>query len=108
MGGSKKYKRIFDWHPDEAVARDKLTRFLCGWMGGPKRYHEKYGAISIPRVHAHLDIGEAERDMWINCMGEALTLQPYADALKAYLLRELSVPANHVLRRTQAGKTPEA
>ena len=29
-------------HPDDLAASiDKLARFFCGWMGGPKRYSEK-------------------------------------------------------------------
>ena len=48
-------------HPDDLTeAADKLHRFLCGWLGGPKLYREKYGAIHIPSAHAHLAIGEAE------------------------------------------------
>ena len=56
MSEKPQYERIFRWHPDPHEARDKLARFLCGWMGGPRRYHEKYGAISIPKVHAHLAV----------------------------------------------------
>ena len=48
--------------PDLTVARDKLARFLCGWLGGPKRYQERYGSISIPGSHAHLDVDADARD----------------------------------------------
>lgn len=89
--------RILRMHPrDLDVSRDKLSRFLCGWLGGPKLFSEKYGSITIPGVHAHLDIGEAERDAWLNCMQAALAKQPYADDFKAYMLRELGVPAERV------------
>ena len=65
--------RIRRMHPqDLEVSRDKLTRFLCGWLGGPKRYAQKYGPIQIPKAHAHLAIGSAERDAWLACMGAAL------------------------------------
>ena len=48
-------------HPqDLAPARDKLTRFLCGWLGGPKLYAEKYGSIVIPQFHARWPIGAAD------------------------------------------------
>ena len=84
-------------HPDDlSTSRDKLARFLCGWMNGPNRYREKYGEISIPAAHAHLTIGPAERDAWLTCMERAIAKQPYADAFKAYLLTELAVPANRV------------
>ena len=89
--------RIRKMHPQNLeVSRDKLTRFLCGWLGGPKRYAEKYGPIQIPKVHAHLPIGFAERDAWLACMEAALNDQPMAEDFKAYLLRELAVPAERI------------
>lgn len=84
-------------HPaDLSMSRDKLARFLCGWMNGPNRYHEKYGEISIPAAHAHLTIGPLERDAWLSCMERAIAEQPYTKAFKSYLLTELAVPANRV------------
>ena len=66
-------KRIRAMHPsDLEVTIDKLARFLCGWTGGPKRFSEKYGPIKIPLAHAHLEVGEAERDAWLLCMEHAL------------------------------------
>lgn len=72
---------------------DKLARFLCGWLGGPKLYRETYGPIRIPAAHAHLDIGISERDAWLKCMEVALESQPYQDDFKQYLLEQLFVPA---------------
>lgn len=78
---------------DLALSRDKLARFLCGWLGGPRRYSEKYGPINIPQAHRHLSIGEAERDAWLACMAQAIEQQPYAEDFKVYLLKALAVPA---------------
>ncbi|GAA3525294.1 group II truncated hemoglobin [Zobellella aerophila] len=67
-------------HPQDLTAsKDKLARFLCGWLGGPSLYREKYGPISIPQAHRHLAIGVAERDTWLACMAEALEQQPFAE-----------------------------
>ena len=89
--------RIRRMHPrDLEISRDKLARFLCGWLGGPKLFSEKYGPITIPGAHAHLDIGEAERDAWLNCMAEAASKQPFAEDFKEYLLVQLGVPAERV------------
>lgn len=82
--------------PDLALSRDKLTLFLCGWMGGPKLYHEKYGGINIPRDHAHLPIGEAERDAWLLCMEKAIAEQGYAPEFASYLLAQLRIPAQRI------------
>lgn len=84
-------------HPDALeVSRDKLARFLCGWLGGPHRYNEKYGRITIPGAHSHLDIGVSERDAWLACMRDAIARQPWPDDFKDYLLRALAVPAERV------------
>jgi len=81
-------------HADDLTeTRDKLCCFLSGWMGGPRLYKEKYGSINIPQAHQHLNIGEEERDAWMCCMRNALKNQPYPEALKTYLLDQLSVPA---------------
>jgi hemoglobin len=88
-------KIIRAMHPkDLDQSRDKLYRFLCGWLGGPKLYQEKYGPINIPGAHRHLDIGIAERDAWLLCMQRAADEQPYAEDFKAYLLKQLYPPAN--------------
>ncbi|MFP2770697.1 group II truncated hemoglobin [Oceanisphaera sp. KMM 10153] len=104
------FYRAMDTRPDAACIRamhpqdlteskDKLARFLCGWLGGPSRYKEKFGPISIPRAHALLAIGPAERDAWLACMAEALSQQNYDPEFKEYLLRALSVPAERCRTR---------
>ena len=96
MGSKPEYEKIHRWHPDETESRDKLARFLCGWMGGPRLFREKYGPIAIPKVHAHLNIQSAERDQWLNCMSEALETQDYPESLKAYLREQFKVPAGRI------------
>ncbi|MFT4519730.1 MAG: hemoglobin [Halioglobus sp.] len=99
MGSRAEYSRVWEMHPaDKNVSRDKLARFLMSWTGGPSRYKEKYGPISIPKAHAHLEITAKERDQWLNCMGDALRDLGYAEELTAYLLEQLAVPANRILQ----------
>ena len=103
MGSDERFKPIWDMHPDDKEeSRDKLHRFLCGWLGGPKLYHEKYGAIGIPRVHAHLDIDTPKRDQWLTCMSESVAEQPFDASFKKYLMEQLFVPAEAVRRRSQS------
>jgi hemoglobin len=102
MGSDPRFVTIHGMHPeDKEVSRDKLARFLCGWLGGPKLYNEKYGAIGIPRVHAHLDIATPERDQWLTCMGESVNEQPFVADFKVYLMEQLFVPAETVRRRCE-------
>jgi hemoglobin len=103
MGSDERFKTIWDLHPDDKdVSRDKLARFLCGWLGGPRLYNEKYGAIGIPRVHAHLAIATPERDQWLTCMSESVTEQSFAADFKIYLMEQLFIPAEAVRRRCEA------
>jgi len=105
MGSDERFSTIWHMHPDDkTVSRDKLASFLCGWLGGPRLYNEKYGAIGIPRVHAHLAIATPERDQWLTCMSETVAKQPYADDFKIYLMEQLFVPAEAVRLRVAMAK----
>ena len=87
-------------HPKDLTAsRDKLARFLSGWLNGPNTYRPKYGRISIPSAHRHLDIGEEEMEAWLTCMRVALDKQPYTDDFKNYMLTQLRVPASRCRTR---------
>jgi hemoglobin len=97
MASDPKYAIIHHWHPvDKEMSRDKLALFLCGWMGGPKPFIEKYGPIRIPDAHKHLDITAVERDLWLDCIARALAEQDYPPALVEYLLQQLYIPAERV------------
>ena len=97
MGSNPRYKPIFDMHPQNIeLSLDKLALFLCGWMGGPRLFTEKYGQIAIPAAHQHLSIGEVERDLWLSCMSEALSKQDYPEALTLYLMQQFFIPAERV------------
>jgi hemoglobin len=86
-------------HPrDLTRSRDKLTRFLCGWLNGPKLFAERYGPIKLPSAHAHLCVGPAERDAWLSCMERAIAEQDYSPDFATYLLEELGKPADRIVR----------
>jgi hemoglobin len=100
MGSDARFATIYEMHPDDKeTSRDKLARFLCGWLGGPKLFREKYGGISIPRAHEHLEIATPERDQWLTCMAETVAQQPFDPAFQQYLMEQLFVPAEGVRRR---------
>lgn len=79
-------------------SEDKLSRFLCGWLGGPKRYGEKYGPINIPQAHRHLTISESTRDIWLMCMDKAIDRQPYSIKFSSYLKEQIRVPAEKIFQ----------
>jgi len=108
----KDFYQIMDEHADAICvrrlyphdlteSRKRLAAFLCGWLGGPRRYAEHYGSISIPNFHTRWMVGEAERDAWLNCMALAIAKQGYTDVFADYLLSQLRVPAERILQAGQ-------
>jgi len=53
-------------------ARDKLFWFLCGWLGGPQHYQERFGHPRLRMRHMPFAIGILERDQWVACMDQAM------------------------------------
>jgi hemoglobin len=54
-------------------SRDKLAWFLCGWLGGPDLYVQRFGHPRLRARHLPYAIGIAERDQWMACMGQAMS-----------------------------------
>ena len=53
-------------------ARQRLFWFLCGWLGGPQHYTERFGHPRLRARHLPFKIGILERDQWLACMDEAM------------------------------------
>jgi hemoglobin len=88
---------ILKMHPkDLTLSIEKLALFLCGWLGGPRKFQEKFGSINIPRFHSHLTVDTLEKEAWLLCMDKALDMQNYSPEFKVYLLTELRVPATRI------------
>ena len=82
-------------HPETLDAsRDKLYWFLCGWMGGPNHYVERFGHPMLRARHLPFPIGSPERDAWIACMRLALVDCETESKLVDWLMGQLSGTAN--------------
>ncbi|MCW5654574.1 group II truncated hemoglobin [Hydrogenophaga sp.] len=53
-------------------ARQKLFWFLCGWLGGPQHYTDRFGHPRLRARHMPFVIGIVERDQWLACMDQAM------------------------------------
>ena len=53
-------------------ARHKLFWFLCGWLGGPSYYEDRFGHPRLRMRHMPFRIGILERDQWLACMDQAM------------------------------------
>ncbi len=62
-------------------SRDKLFWFLCGWLGGPQHYVERFGHPRLRARHLPFVIGIRERDQWLACMGQAMREQAVDETL---------------------------
>ncbi|MBC7734264.1 MAG: group II truncated hemoglobin [Bacteriovorax sp.] len=54
-------------------SRDKLFWFLCGWLGGPQHFVERFGHPMLRARHMPFSIGIVERDQWLACMAQTMT-----------------------------------
>jgi hemoglobin len=60
-------------HPNTLEgSRDKLFWFLCGWLGGPQHYTDRFGHPMLRARHLPFAIGIHERDQWMHCMQQAM------------------------------------
>jgi hemoglobin len=66
-------------------ARQHLFWFLCGWLGGPQHYTERFGHPRLRMRHMPFPIGIQERDQWLACMDQAMAETQVPDALRARL-----------------------
>jgi hemoglobin len=82
-------------------SRKRLAAFLCGWLGGPRRYAENYGSINIPQFHTRWTVGETEREAWLECMALAIAKQGYSEDFSNCLLAQLRIPADRILQAGQ-------
>ena len=91
MGGESKVRQLvdrfydlMDLEPQFALlrsshgstlddARNKLFWFLCGWLGGPSYFEDRFGHPRLRMRHMPFSIGIAERDQWLACMDQAMT-----------------------------------
>ncbi len=57
---------------DLTQAREKLFWFLCGWLGGPSHYTDRFGHPRLRMRHMPFAIGIRERDQWLSCMDQVM------------------------------------
>jgi hemoglobin len=80
------YKELRAVHGSELdSAREKLFWFLCGWLGGPQHYIERFGHPRLRARHMPFVIGTQGRDQWLACMDQAMGETGVPDELRAKL-----------------------
>ena len=82
-------------------SRDKLFWFLCGWMGGPDHYIERFGHPRLRARHLPYAIASNERDQWLRCMAWAMQEVDIPEELQQRLMESFFQTADWM--RNQAG-----
>jgi hemoglobin len=85
--------------PDLGSAEEKLFMFLCGWLGGPQLYVEKYGHPRLRARHLPFAIASEEAGQWMLCMRTAMAEVIADEALRAGLDKSLNDLAYHMRNR---------
>jgi hemoglobin len=86
---------------DLTAARDKLTWFLSGWLGGPDLYIERFGHPRLRARHLPFAIGIVERDQWLACMNQAMVEQGVDEELRVRLLQAFFQTADWMRNRPE-------
>lgn len=85
--------------PNLSNAREKLFKFLSGWLGGPDLYVQEFGHPMLRRRHLPFAIAQSESDQWMICMNKAMTELEIDEDLKKVLLESLDQLANHMINQ---------
>jgi hemoglobin len=85
--------------PSLASAKDKLFKFISGWLGGPNLYIEEFGHPMLRARHFPFAIGEAERDQWMLCMNKALAEITMDPRLRTNMQEALQHLATHMINQ---------
>ena len=94
------YAGIRSLHPGSLDgSRDKLHWFLCGWLGGPDLYIQRFGHPRLRARHMPYTIGIAERDQWMACMIQAMEESAVDPALAARLAESFFGTADFMRNR---------
>jgi hemoglobin len=90
-----RYAQLRAAHGTElARARQNLFWFLCGWLGGPQHYTERFGHPRLRMRHMPFSIGTQERDQWVACMDQAMAETGVPEDLRAKLNDSFSQTAD--------------
>lgn len=84
---------------DLQPARDKLFKFLSGWLGGPGLYEAEYGHPRLRARHLPFPVDTQMRDQWLLCMNMALDEQVSDELLKMQLKASFANVADHMRNR---------
>lgn len=85
--------------PDLSGAKEKLFKFLSGWLGGPDLFIQEYGHPMLRARHFPFAVGADERDQWMSCMNKALNELPMDARFRDELSAAFQQLATHMINK---------
>ncbi len=82
---------------DLSSAKEKLFKFLSGWLGGPDLFQQEYGHPRLRQRHFPFKVNQQARDQWILCMNKALYEIAMPDDLRKNIKQALGDLATHMI-----------
>lgn len=84
---------------DLSQAKEKLFKFLSGWLGGPELFIQEFGHPMLRRRHFHFPIGLSERQQWMMCMNKAMAEISMDPVLRKSLLESFGQLATRMINQ---------
>jgi len=81
--------------------KDKLYKFLSGWLGGPDLFQQQYGHPRLRQRHFPFVVNQQVRDQWMYCMKKALYEVAMPDDLRKNLTQALDDLATHMINAAE-------
>lgn len=101
------YAELLAMHPKRMdETRDKLFWFLCGWLGGPDYFSQRFGHPRLRMRHFPYAIGTKERDEWMACMVQTLTDLDMDADLRRQLHEAFAGTADWMRNKAEADNMP--
>ncbi|OQK17195.1 globin [Methyloprofundus sedimenti] len=83
--------------PDLSAAKEKLFKFLSGWLGGPDLFIQEYGHPRLRQRHFPFKVNQQVRDQWVFCMHKALYEIAMPDELRKNIKQAIDDLATHMI-----------
>ncbi len=92
-------------YPEDLTrSKEKLGRYLCGWLGGPPKYQEKFGRIKITDAHQRFEISKEHGQAWLECMHKAIDKQGFSPKFTGYFKEQFRLTVDRIVRENASNK----
>ncbi len=85
-------------HADDLDStKEKLFKFLSGWLGGPDLFQQEFGHPRLRQRHFPFAVNQQVRNQWMLCMKKALYEVAMPNELRRNITQALDDLATHMI-----------